>query len=113
MYAVLPSSPTIMSTTPQSTSIIITWTQPEGDVVDSYEITYTFQGPCPNAEAPVMTITIDDGTTREYTIVGLEEFSDYLISVAAVNRAGRSDAASTATRTLSTGVCVCRECVRV
>ena len=88
--------------------------------MDSYEITYSYQGPCPNAEAPVTTTTIDDGTTREYTVVGLEEFSDYLISVAAVNRAGRSDAASTTTRTLSTGcvcvcvcVCVCRESVCV
>ena len=101
-----PSSPTIVSTTPQSTSITITWTQPEGDVVDSYEITYTFQGPCPNAEAPV-TMTTNDGTTREYTVTGLEEFSDFIITITAMNRAGRSNGASTTAMTLSAGVCVC------
>ena len=95
-----------MSTTPQSTSITITWTQPEGDVVDSYEITYTFQGPCPNAEAPV-TMTTNDGTTREYTVTGLEEFSDFIITITAMNRAGRSNGASTTAMTLSAGVCVC------
>ena len=96
-----------MSPTPQSTSITITWTQPEGDVVDSYEITYSYQGPCSNAVPPVAMST-NDGTVREYTGTGLEEFSDYLITITAVNRAGRSNAASTTTTTMSAGLCVGR-----
>ena len=63
-----PSSPTIVSTTPQSTSITITWTQPGGDVVDSYEITYSYQGPCLNAVPPLTTDRVNESTIREDTV---------------------------------------------
>ena len=34
--------------------------------------------------------TVNDGTAREYTLQNLQEFSDYNITITAVNDAGRS-----------------------
>ena len=97
-----------MNTTPQSTSTTITWTQPDGDVVDSYEVTYSYQGPCAfDVPVPSIALTVLDNTTREYTVTGLEEFSDYTITITAVKGTGRSDAAIATARTISAGVCVC------
>jgi len=36
-----PSAPILISAIPQSTTISITWTQPPGEGVDSYTISYT------------------------------------------------------------------------
>ena len=97
-----PSSPTIVSTTPQSTSITITWTQPEGDVVDSYEITYSYQGPCP------VVIQFDSGSIsgnrRQFTAVDLHGFSNYTIIIIASNGAGKSPPVTTTVETLTAGM---------
>ena len=99
-----PSSPTIVSTTPQSTSITITWTQPEGDVVDSYEITYSYQGPCPSQ--PVTgTFIVNDGNIRQYNVSDLQEFSAYSITLIAVNGGGNSSTHHSVT-TLASGTLI-------
>ena len=97
-----PSSPTIVSTTPQSTSITITWTQPEGDVVDRYEITYSYQGPCPGViQSESGSIS---GSLRESTVAELHEFSNYTITIGASNGAGNSPRVATAATTLPDGM---------
>ena len=97
-----PSSPTIVSTTPQSTSITITWTQPEGDVVNSYEITYSYQGACPDV-IPFESGSIS-GSLREFTAPDLHEFSNYTITIIASNGAGNSPPVTTTAETLPDGM---------
>ena len=97
-----PSSPTIVSTTPQSTSITITWTQPEGDVVDFYELTYSYQGPCPGVtQSESVSIS---GSRRQFVAVALHEFSNYTITIIALNVAGNSPPVTITAETLTAGM---------
>ena len=91
-----------MSTTPQSTFITITWTQPEGDVVDRYEITYSYQGPCPGViQSESGSIS---GSRRHFTAPDLHEFSNYIITIIASNGAGNSPPVTTTAETLPDGM---------
>ena len=47
--------------------------------------------------------TVNDGTAREYTLQNLQEYSDYNISVVAVNDAGESASVMTTANTLLAG----------
>ena len=94
-----PSAPTIIMAVSQSpTSINFTWTQPEGEIVDSYEVSFSYQGPCSGFNH-TNTTTVN-GTTRQYTLTGLQEFSNYTVTITAVNTA--LQAAAMETITLST-----------
>ena len=99
-----PSSPTIVSTTPQSTSITITWTQPEGDVVNSYEITYSYQGPCSDGTQSQTESGSISGDLRQLTAGELHEFSNYTITIIASNGAGNSPPVTTTAETLPDGM---------
>ena len=72
------------STTP--TTIPLTWTS-AGSEVDSYEVTWErdTSGECPDVDEGSNIIT--DGSTS-YTISGLQEGSNYTITVTATNTAG-------------------------
>ena len=99
-----PSSPTNLASPSQSpTSITLSWEQPAGDVVDRYDIAYTYQGGCSDYTQPENMATVNDGTAREYTLQNLQEFSDYTISVAAVNGGGSSPAATAMVATTPLG----------
>ena len=91
-----------MVNTQSPTSITLTWTQPEGEVVDSYEVSFSYQGPCDGFEH-TNTTTVN-GATRQYTLTGLQEFSNYTVTVVAVNGAGRSEESSESTVTLADGM---------
>ena len=93
------SAPTITTAVSQSsTSITLTWTQPESRVVDSYEVSFSYQGSCSGFNH-TNTTTVD-GTTSQYTLTGLQEFSNYTVTVVAVNTA--LQAAAVESITLST-----------
>ena len=86
-----PSSATNLTSPSQSpTSITLSWEQPAGDAVDRYDVVYTYQGGCSDYTQPENMATVNDGTTRECTLQNLQEFSDYNITIAAVNEAGLS-----------------------
>jgi len=70
------------------------------DFVSSYEIVYSYQGPC-SGFTHTNTTTVE-GTSRNYTLSGLQEFSNYTVSVTAVNDAGNATTTE-AIITLSTG----------
>ena len=93
-----------MVNTQSSTSITLTWTQPEGEVVDSYEVSFSYQVPCSGFNH-TNTTTVE-GTTRRYTLTGLQEFSNYTVTVMAVNGAGRSEESSESIVTMADGTCV-------
>ena len=100
-----PSAPTITMTVSQSpTSITLTWTQPEWEVVDSYEMSFSYQGPCSGFNH-TNTITVN-GTSRQYTLTGLQEFSNYTVTVVAVNVAGRSGGSSESVVTMEDGMSI-------
>ena len=60
--------------------------------MDSYEVAFSYQGPCSGFNH-TNTTTVN-GTTRQYTLRGLQEFSNYTVTVVAVNGAGRSEESS-------------------
>ena len=87
----IPMSPANLTSPSQSpTSITLSWEQPAGDAVDIYDIAYTYQGGCSDYTQPENMATVNDGTARAYTLQNLQEFSSYMISVAAVNELGAS-----------------------
>ncbi len=88
---VIPSSPLISTLQTSSTSITITWTQTTGDVVDSYTISYSFMViGCGGVSGSTGTNNIMgiDGSTRMYTLSGVEEYTEFTITLTAVNGAG-------------------------
>ena len=100
---VLVSSPTgFTSTSPTHTTITLTWTQPPGEVVDQYVITYSFmERDCGFAGNNVMVLV--DGSSRTHTLAGVQENSDFTISIIARNGAGDSPPATTMETTTTAG----------
>ena len=96
-----PSSPAMLSTTSQSTSINLIWSQSPGDVVDSYQISYSFA--IRGCGTPVNRVASAPGSSREYTLTGLEENSYFTISITAMNGAGSSPPATTTASTAIAG----------
>ena len=74
--------------------------------MDSYDIAFSYQGPCIGFNH-TNTTTVD-GTTRQYRLRGLQEFSDYTVTVVAVNGAGRSEESSENVVTLPDGMLECK-----
>ena len=102
-----PSVPTItMAVSHSPTSITLTWTQPEWEVVDSYEVSFSYQGPC-SGFSHTNTTTVA-GTTRQYTLTGLQDFSNYTVTVVAVNGAGRSGGNNVNVVTMADGTYACQ-----
>ena len=107
LFPALPlSAPTItMAVSESPSSINLTWTQLEGEIVDSFEVSFSYQGPCSGFNHTNTTIV--GGTTRQYTLTGLQEFSNYTVTVVAVNGAGRSEESSVNVVTMADGTYVC------
>ena len=99
-YSAPPTTPTGLShSSIQSTSINLTWSQPTGDIVDSYIITYSFTiRVCGVTGGSTVMV---GGSSREYTLTDLEENSDYTISITARNEAGDSPPTTTIMATTS------------
>lgn len=74
-----------------------------GEVVDSFEIEVSYHGPC--AEFTHTSIcNILYGTARQHTLTGLKEFSNYTVTMVAINDAGRSEQSSTNVVTMADGM---------
>ena len=72
--------------------------------MDSYEVSFSYQGPCSGFNhTNTTTVT---GTSRQYTLTGLQEFSNYTVTVVAVNGAGRSEKSSVNVVTMADGMSV-------
>ena len=69
--------------------------------MNSFELVFSYQGPC-DRFTHTSTTTVD-GTTRQYTLTGLQEFSTYTINMTAANVGGRSAATSQSVTTIATG----------
>ena len=69
--------------------------------MNSFEIVFSYQGPC--VRFTRTSTTTVDGTTRQYTLTGLQEFSTYTINITAVNGGGRSAVTSQSVTTIADG----------
>ena len=76
-----------MASAQSPTSVALTWMSVTGEVVDSYEIMFSYQGPC--SGITLTHTTTVEAASRSHTQSGLQEFSNYIVSVAAVNSGGR------------------------
>ena len=107
----MPSAPTIIFTTPSSTSISIIWTQPDEDVVDSYTISYSSSVTgCTGVAGGIGSdkVTGISGSERTHSLTSLEENTQYSITISAVNGAGTSAMSPmTITNTPVTGNYLC------
>ena len=99
----LPSAPTnFQSTTVAAIFIILTWSQPAVEVVDSYDIGYSYLTPsCPGEEG--MNLVSVNGSVRRYNLSRLQEESVYTITITARNGAGSSAQAEITRNTLVAG----------
>ena len=102
LFVSAPSTPTVtLAVSQSSTSITLTWTQPEGEIVNSFELAFSYQGPCDRfTQANTTTV---NGTTRQYTLTGLQQFSTYTINITAANDGGRSAVTSQSVTTRVAG----------
>ena len=73
--------------------------------MDSYELSFSNQGPCSGFNH-TNTTTVDD-TTRQYILTGLQEFSNYTVTVVAVNGTGRSEGSRENVATMADGMLEC------
>ena len=89
-----------MSTSQTQSTITISWDHISNSVI-SYEVSYTYQGPCSGVD--------DSGTETvaapltQHTLMGLEEFSTYMITVRAVYNGMYSDSDSISGTTMPSG----------
>ena len=72
--------------------------------MDSYEVSFSYQGPCSGFNHTDTTTV--DGTTRQYTLTGLQKFSNYTVTVVTINGAGRSEERSVNVVTMADGMSV-------
>ena len=94
-----PSAPVVMAV-PQTNSIQFSWSQEEGDVVESYSLSLVYIGPCSLTVEPFSGSL--GGGSRESTARDLLGFSEYEFTINATNSAGMSSAVLHTT-TLSSG----------
>ncbi len=78
------------------------WPPPEGEIVAHYEITASYVGDCPEI-ASTFPDTSANFPSTSVQFTDLQEFSNYSLSVTAVNDAGSSETSILVATTLSTG----------
>ena len=76
----VPPTPSLTIAQVTSTSIIVMWSQPGGEIGTTYTLSYTYQGPCAGAGGGG---SVSVGTATQYTITGLQEFSAYILTITA------------------------------
>ena len=89
-----------MSTSQTHSTITISWDHISNSVI-SYEVSYTYQGPCSGVDdSGTETVA---GPLTQHTLMGLEEFSTYMITVRAVYSGIDMDSINTLASTLPSG----------
>ena len=104
LYAA-PLAPTNLASPSQSpTSITLSWEQPAGANVDSYTITFDYQGECSDFNLATDFRFSVNGNVTEFTMRDLQEFSSYVITVTAVNSGGSNTSEVLTVNTTSAGM---------
>ena len=103
----MPSTPAITNKIANVDWISIEWSQPPGDFIESYIIFYRYVfKACEDLVQNNSNLTIQgiDNATHSYNLTELEEYSDYTITLTAINQAGSSNPAVVIIATLETGM---------
>ena len=79
-----------------------------GEAVDSYEIVVSYQGPCTGITHTSSWFLY--GTARQHMLTGLKEFSNYTVTMMAVNDAGKSEESSRSVVTMTDGKYLSKVC---
>ena len=89
--------------TARTNSLSFAWPPPEGEIVAHYEIAASYVGDCPEIASmfPYSSSANFPSTSVQFT--DLQEFSNYSLSVTAVNYAGSSETSTLVGTTLSAG----------
>ena len=109
MYAGLRPGPVtgLQVTTRTDTTLHIIWTVSADIHIDRFEVTYNYTvNRCSAPPGAQRTDTITAGSTRSHTLTGLNEDSNYSITVRAINNEG-STMATVSANTLASGTCTC------
>ena len=91
IYNTVPSAPTVLATrnNSTSTSFLLVWSQQSEDFIKGFNVTVTYSGPCHDF-SDITQITLSNSSLREFHILGLQEYSNYSIAIAAFNDNGSS-----------------------
>ena len=81
---------------PTATTISLTWNMTGNIFIEIFEISYSYTVTTCTAPAGSGMVTISDGTRRSHTLNGLNEDSQYTITVTAINNQGQTMATTTA-----------------
>lgn len=95
----LPSTPMGFQCSATATTINCTWSQPVSDTVTNYLIAWQYIGPC---DADTQSFLLS-GQDRNHILRDLEEGGSFIITLYAVNSAGRGPTATVLVATDSTG----------
>ena len=96
----VPPTPSLTIAQVTSTSIIVMWSQPGGEIGTTYTLSYTYQGPCAGAGGGG---SVSVGNATKYAIIGLQEFSAYILTITASIGVGSSPPASVSVNTSLAG----------
>ena len=98
--------PRVSAAAPLYTSIYFTWSVPQNEIIEYFELSYSYSIKGCRGLGSNQTINVEK-ILREYYLTGLEENSEFVITLTAVNTAGRSPPASFEVATLTAGEFTC------
>ncbi len=84
-------------------SLDFAWPPPESEIVARYEIAAAYVGDCPEIASSFPDGSATDFQPTMFQFAELQEFSNYSLSVTAVNDAGSSETSTLVATTLSAG----------
>ena len=98
--------PRVNAAAPLYTSIYFTWSVPQNEIIEYFELSYSYSIKGCRGLGSNQTINVEK-ILREYYLTGLEENSEFVVTLTAVNTAGRSPPASFEVATLTAGEFTC------
>ena len=97
----------LVAHSPTATTIFLTWNVTGNIFIEIFEISYSYTVNTCTAPAESNMVTISDGTRRSHTLSGLNEDSQYTITVTAINSEGNTSNTTTANTLTSSENIIC------
>ena len=97
-----PSTP-VITVTAGTNSLSFSWPPPECEIVAHYEFAASYIGDCPEIASTFPESSSANFSSTSVQLTDLQEFSNYSLSVTAMNDAGSSETSTLVATTLSTG----------